>query len=91
MKQHGQLLGEHAIAVNPKQASPVSLALSLSLLRHAYQPPLPLYSAAPALPLTECQVKLCYQGLTEWVNRVWIFQVKVVIATSFSLLSANND
>ncbi len=88
MKQYGQLLGEHAAAVNPKQASPVSLSFSSpSRLSTTTSPP----SCSPRTTANGMSSQALLPKADRVVNRVWMFQVRVVIATVFTLISARND
>lgn len=88
MKQYGQLLGEHAPAVNPKQASPVPL--SFSSRSRLSDTASPVFSSPRTAANTVSSQALLLRA-DKVVNRVRMFQVKAVIVAVFSLLSARND
>lgn len=86
MKQYGQLLGERAAVVNPKQASPVSLSFSSPSRLSATTSP-PCCSTRAAANRMSSQALLPRPDRV--VNRVfWMFRVKAVIGAVFTLRSA---
>lgn len=88
MKQYGQLLGEHAAVVNPKQESPVSLSFSSpSRLSATTSPQFCSPHTAPNRMFSQALLPMADRV----VNRVWMVRVKLAIANVFSLLSARND
>lgn len=88
MKQYGQLLGEHAAAVNPQQASPVSLSFSSpSRLSTTTS----LLFSSPRTAANRMSSQALLPKADRVVNTVWMFQVEAVIATVFTFLSSHND
>lgn len=88
MKQYGQLLGEHVAAVNPKQASPVSLSFSFPSRLSVTTSPL---FCSPRTATNGMSSQALLPRADTAVHKVWMFQVKVVIVTVFYLLPARND